>query len=86
MFRGYLGVTFPRSMAPWSEAAFWFPVALTGMDGNSPLAGTLLHDTFKELPQVLTVMTVFTIAWQLGAAKRRDRVNLHEALSHSRTG
>jgi len=66
----YLTITFSRNDAPFHEAFLWYPVGLVGMDGTSKLAGMLLHDTLKTLPQTLTVLTLFTLAWQIASTRR----------------
>ncbi|HEX6685806.1 MAG TPA: hypothetical protein VF062_23725 [Candidatus Limnocylindrales bacterium] len=59
----YLRSVFTGTQAPWAEAPLWFPLALVGQDSGDSLAGRSLLDTLKALPHVLTVMTVFTLAW-----------------------
>lgn len=57
----YILNTFPPGMKPIGEAWLWYPVSLISQEGFSGLAGGLLEDTLKLLPQTLTVLTTFIL-------------------------
>jgi hypothetical protein len=66
----YILNAFPDGMKPLAEAWLWYPVSLVSQEGFSGLAGGLLEDSLKMLPQTLTVLTVFILvrAHRLSAA------------------
>lgn len=54
--------TFEDSMWAWSP--LWYPIALTGGEGMEYVEVWPAYDNTKFLPQVLTLLTVFVVAWR----------------------
>jgi hypothetical protein len=48
----------------WAWSPLWYPIALTGGEGLYFLEVWPAYDNAKYLPQVLTLLTVFVLAWQ----------------------
>ncbi|GIH03858.1 hypothetical protein Rhe02_19250 [Rhizocola hellebori] len=54
--------TFESSMWAWSP--LWYPIALTGGEGMEYVRVWPAYDNTKFFPQVLTLLTVFVLAWR----------------------